>query len=87
MDFLLLISLLSGDVTYSKVQPIFKERCASCHNENWADKNWMDIKVARANADKIKLRVEQRTMPPGNLTGMTDEERELIKAWVNNGSK
>jgi uncharacterized membrane protein len=37
----------------------------------------------RAYADRIVFRVvETRTMPLGNLTGMTDEERRTLGAWA-----
>jgi uncharacterized membrane protein len=26
--------------------------------------------------------VDRRTMPPGNLTGMTEEERMILRAWL-----
>ena len=37
----------------------------------------------RARADDIERQaVQTRAMPPGNATGMTDEERELLAAWI-----
>lgn len=30
----------------------------------------------------VQQSVTTRVMPPGNLTGMTDEERALIAAWA-----
>ena len=35
----------------------------------------------RMAADKFKQRVANHTMPIGNLTGMTEEERMLIARW------
>lgn len=35
----------------------------------------------------IKARaVDQKIMPPGNVTGMTDEERALLGRWVDAGA-
>lgn len=35
----------------------------------------------------IKARaVDQKIMPPGNVTGMTDEERALLDRWVDAGA-
>jgi uncharacterized membrane protein len=31
--------------------------------------------------------VVTKTMPLGNLTGMTDEERRLLGAWIAQGAK
>jgi len=30
--------------------------------------------------------VEQRTMPPGNITHVTDEERALLRRWIDAGA-
>jgi uncharacterized membrane protein len=38
-------------------------------------------------APRIRVRaVEQRTMPPGNRTGMTEEERALLRRWIDGGA-
>lgn len=80
--------MLAKQVSYKKdVLPIIKEKCASCHNPGWKDKNFTDYKVAKENAAKIKTRaVIEKTMPPGNITGVTDEERETLGEWVDGGS-
>ena len=81
-------SAVSNGPTYTKdVQPILKTHCSSCHNAGWAEKNWMDYDTALKNKDKIKLRVENQTMPPGNTTNMTAEERKVIIQWVDEGGK
>ena len=36
--------------------------------------------------DEIKTVVSTKTMPLGNLTGMTTEERALVVAWVTQGA-
>jgi uncharacterized membrane protein len=79
---------MNGELTYTKdAKPIFKKHCASCHSSSWPDKNWMDYDTAFKNKDKIKLRVENKTMPPGNITDMTESERNTIIEWVNQGAK
>ena len=41
-----------------------------------------------ARAQRILVRaVQTRTMPLGNKTGMTDEERALIGAWIEQGAR
>ena len=41
-----------------------------------------------AMADKIMTRaVRTKTMPQGNKTGMTDEERTILKRWILQGAK
>jgi uncharacterized membrane protein len=39
-------------------------------------------------ADKIMVRaVRTHTMPQGNKTGMTEEERTILKRWILQGAK
>jgi uncharacterized membrane protein len=88
----------SGDqVVYEQVQPIFQQRCVTCHSANPTDNV---TKVAPAGAmfetyeqcykhrEKILNRaVHTKTMPQGNKTKITDEERELIGRWIEQGAK
>lgn len=87
---LLLNIIVSNDsISYKKdITPIFKKHCAECHSaSSWPDKNWMNYEIAKNNSQKIKLRsVDQKNMPPGNFTGMSDVEREVIKRWVDGGT-
>jgi len=90
------ISTSGEKVSYSQVQPIFQQRCVTCHSANPTD----DVtKVAPAGAmfetyeqcfkhrDKILNRaVHTKTMPQGNKTKITDEERELIGRWIEQGA-
>ena len=44
--------------------------------------------LIRAYADRISATtVETTVMPLGNFTGMTDEERALIAAWIRQGAE
>ena len=80
--------VVAANLTYTAdIKPIFQNRCSQCHNSNWADKNWMDYDTAYKNRDKIKLRVENKTMPPSNSTNMTKEERDKVIKWVKQGAK
>jgi uncharacterized membrane protein len=41
-----------------------------------------------AQADSIRRQaVDTRAMPLGNVTGMTDEERDLLGAWIEQGAR
>jgi uncharacterized membrane protein len=82
-----IVTLSNEKVLFKDIKPILQNRCAQCHSANWPDKNWMDYEVAKKNADKIKLRLENKTMPPGNGTNITDEERKKVIQWVDGGSK
>ena len=88
LEQLLIITFLNGPLSYDKdAKPIFEKRCAQCHNANWPATNWLDYTVAKDNKDKIKFRLENKSMPPGNSTGMTEDERKTIIKWINEGAK
>lgn len=83
-----LIFVLSTSLSYNKdIKPMIEKHCSQCHNPNWPDKNWLDYETAKKNKDAIKLRVGNQTMPPGNITNMTQEERNKIIQWVNEGAQ
>jgi uncharacterized membrane protein len=78
----------AAETTYTKdVQPIIQSRCSQCHNASVPERNWMDYNTAFKHRSMIKLRVENKTMPPGNSTGMTEDERKTIIKWVDDGGK
>lgn len=83
-------------VTFALVEPIFKERCQTCHSSHPTDDvftvapSGVMFETADqcvALKDKIRNRVvETRTMPQGNKTNITDEEREMIGRWIDGGA-
>ena len=78
-------SVQPGPVTFAQVAPIIEERCAACHSGAAAPAGVSLVTQAEieARAEDIERQaVLTRTMPPGNSTGMTEEERELLGAWV-----
>ena len=77
---------------FTAVRDIVQIRCIVCHSDPPA---WDDLaappKGVRLDSDEniaqhatdIDLQaVRSRSMPPGNLTGLTDAERTQIAAWV-----
>ncbi len=87
----------SAPVSFSQVQPIVSKRCVQCHSSNPTD----DVQKTAPNGimfdtpdqfekqkDRIMVRVVQtKTMPQANKTGITEEERELIGIWIEQGGK
>lgn len=69
----------------SHMLPLFKNRCAACHNESIPRMNWLNYETAKKNRGKILQRVVSRTMPPNGA--LQPGEIELIKAWVRQGAK
>ncbi len=75
----------TGLVSFSQVQPVIAQRCATCHSGASAPLGVRFETEAEitARADDIERQaVLTRTMPPGNATGITDAERELLAAWL-----
>jgi uncharacterized membrane protein len=84
-------------VPFAVARGIVELRCASCHSARPTDDVFrvapngvaFDTPAAiRERADAIKARtVVQKTMPLGNKTGMTDEERALLGRWIDEGAR
>lgn len=85
-----------SDVRIADVNSIIQLRCASCHSSKPTD----DVFKMPPNGvvydtpqdifkmkDKIMQRVViTKTMPQNNKTGMTQEERDLIRCWIEQGA-
>jgi uncharacterized membrane protein len=72
-------------VAFAVIQPIVEERCASCHSGAAAPAGVQLESQAQIEAraeDIERVAVQTRVMPPGNATGMTEEEREQLGAWI-----
>ena len=83
-------------VGMTQVYAIVQQRCVSCHAAKPTD----DVLTAPPNGvvyntpvdiakmkDKIMQRVVvTKTMPQNNKTGMTEEERALIRCWIEQGA-
>ncbi|TCJ19667.1 hypothetical protein EPD60_00405 [Flaviaesturariibacter flavus] len=84
-----------GTATMAQVHAIVQQRCVQCHSAQPTD----DVFTAPPNGvkyetpqdiirlkDKIYQRVVvTKNMPQGNKTGMTEEERAVIRCWVEQG--
>ncbi len=82
---------------FARVRVIVAQRCAPCHS---AAPTYPGFAAApagvmfdtpeqlRSRAPRIAERaVTTKTMPLGNLTGMTPEERQILGAWVRSGAR
>jgi uncharacterized membrane protein len=82
--------------SFARVQSIVALRCATCHAQHptqegfaVAPKNVLldNPALIVANAQKIyEQAVATRTMPIGNLTGMTEDERLALASWIAAGA-
>jgi uncharacterized membrane protein len=83
-------------VAFARVQSIVGQRCATCHSAQPTSETFTSAPngvvldtaaqiVARASAIERQA-VLSTAMPLGNVTGMTDDERELLGAWIDQGA-
>ena len=87
----------STPVTFAQVAPIVQERCAFCHSAHPRSTEFTTAPLGirfdtpqeiAAEASAIEtIAVESHTMPLGNVTHMTDAERRLLGAWIEQGAK
>lgn len=87
-----------GDpVEFAEINPLISKHCVSCHAANPTNENFEEPPkgvVLEAPADIRKYAAQIRaqtvlteTMPLGNETEMTKEERDLLGAWIAQGAK
>ncbi len=89
---------LPGDLTVSgrEAFAIVQARCTPCHSASPSQPGFLEppkgvafdsLEEVRARAADIeRMAIDTRTMPLGNLTGMTDEERARLARWLAAGS-
>jgi uncharacterized membrane protein len=82
-------------VPLSEAQPVIAQRCQPCHADAPTQPGYASAPagVALDTPDRIEAQaaaigavVSSKVMPLGNVTGMTDEERELVVAWASQSS-
>jgi uncharacterized membrane protein len=85
----------AGNIPFAKIQQIIGERCLQCHATHPTlmpapgknivlDTEPLILQHAQLIYQQAVL---QKTMPLGNLTHITDEERALIGTWFTEGAK
>jgi uncharacterized membrane protein len=85
----------SERVSFAQAQAIVAARCAPCHAAEPTQEGFSSPPAGIlletpeqlvARADDVERVVAARSMPLGNVTGMTDDERTLVVAWVDQGA-
>ena len=84
-------------VPFADVQAIIEVRCQTCHSgqptyEGFAAPPMGIIfdtpEQIQSQAERIEqVAVTTEVMPLGNVTGMTQEERDTLRAWIRQGAK
>jgi len=90
---------LSGapPVSFAAARTIIETRCVTCHAVRPSHPSFPEPPGGVALDDPARIRsfaprimeraVVTKTMPLGNLTGMTDEERATLGAWIAQGAR
>jgi uncharacterized membrane protein len=82
-------------VAFSDVAPIVEGRCAACHSQAPIQPGFSTAPAGvvldtpeeiAARADDIERVVSSKSMPLGNITGMTSEERDALLDWLAQGA-
>ena len=80
----------------ARVQLIVDQRCVPCHAERPAEPGFnappngivlQNIDQVLAHLAQVQQQLAMRTMPLGNLTGMTDDERATLLMWIGHGAR
>jgi uncharacterized membrane protein len=84
-------------VGYAQARTVVNRRCIECHSEKPTNRAFpiapkgvmLDTAVQmKQYARRIEARVVvERTMPLANMSGMTDQERQVLGRWVETGAK
>jgi uncharacterized membrane protein len=71
-------------VSFAEARQIVDQRCVTCHSGAAAPAGVRldDDAVLRERAGDIARLVREQAMPPGNQTGMTQDERDALVAWA-----
>jgi uncharacterized membrane protein len=87
----------NSPATLAEVHGIIVKRCVQCHSANPTDDvlkvapngiSFDDPKSLVKYSERILSRaVITKTMPQGNKTHITQDERDLIQCWIEHGSK
>jgi uncharacterized membrane protein len=87
----------SVPVSFREANMVIQQRCVQCHSAAPTDDDWRTApngvmydtpEQIQSMADQIMARaVRSKSMPLGNKTGMTEEERTVLRRWILQGAK
>ncbi|MCB0422284.1 MAG: hypothetical protein KDD61_14900 [Bdellovibrionales bacterium] len=80
---------LEEPITFvNDILPLVQKRCSLCHNSGSGLPVWEDYQTLFDNREFVRFRVfENRSMPRGNATNMTEEERAFMAQWIDEGAR
>jgi uncharacterized membrane protein len=85
----------SASVPFARVAQIVEQRCVACHSQHPTTVDTAPLGVRldtpeeiKAQADAIEQQaVATKAMPLGNVTNMSQSERDLLGRWIAQGAK
>jgi uncharacterized membrane protein len=88
-------SAAGATVTFVQVQHVIDQRCTACHSSHPTRVSVAPAGITFDTAAQIKAQatlirqqaVLTKNMPLGNVTGMTQAERDLLGRWIAQGAK
>jgi len=87
-----------GAPPFPEVKKIISNRCQTCHSEFPSQMEFSETGAPNGvkfdTAEQIKLyspkiwikATQEKSMPPGNITNITEAERDTIAAWIKAGA-
>ncbi|MBX2969278.1 MAG: SprB repeat-containing protein [Cyclobacteriaceae bacterium] len=84
------VTINTGVSYENDIKPILQANCvkSGCHDGNSGLPNWGVLSTVQANAQNIKLRTGNKTMPADIApTGLPQNQIDLIACWVDEGAK
>jgi len=85
----------NGDTSFARVRTIVAERCISCHSSNPTQPGFTTApngvrldtpEGILAHAAQMRQQIATGAMPLGNITGITEDERAEMLAWIDRGA-
>jgi uncharacterized membrane protein len=88
-------SVAGAPVAFKQIAQIVEQRCAACHSDRPTLAPFAPNGVELDTPEEIKaqaagielLAVDTTAMPTGNVTKMTEAERELLGRWIAQGAR
>jgi uncharacterized membrane protein len=84
-----------GEVSFAQANAIVQQRCVPCHSQNPTLVAAAPLGIRFDTPQEVqdaasmieRVAVESQTMPLGNATGMTADERAGLGAWIRSGAE
>lgn len=83
------VEVLSGTSYLSNIKPLIEASCAiaNCHDGNTPGlPDWSSLANVQDNKDNIKQRTGDGSMPPASQDPLTQEQKDAIACWVDDGA-